>query len=403
MSRPLDGISIVDLTNAVGGASAMRLLAGLGAEVLKVESPEGGDFIRAFMPTMFAVVNRDKRSVAVDVRRPEGAALVRRLIAGSDVVVESMRPGGAERLGFGRDQLVADNPRLIYASLSGYGRTGPDRSKRSIDAVIQAESGLGVLQGDVLAHTAAVDLGAGLALAHAIVASVLLRERTGEIAHVEVSLLDTALYVQTGALADYSVTGEQPDEHFTTPRPQVGTYDTADRPLFIGAFWEKDWPAICQVLGREDLLGAPEYGTAALRRENREALGETLAAELRTRPRRKWLDLFEQHGVIAGELRDYREVFEDPQVRAVGSLDTFAGGEGSATTVTAPRPPYRLVGGGDAPESRPAPALGADTGTALARLGLRPEEIEVLVADGVLGGQTVAVPAGDPSEGERRT
>jgi crotonobetainyl-CoA:carnitine CoA-transferase CaiB-like acyl-CoA transferase len=403
VSQPLDGISIVDLTNAVGGASAMRLLAGLGAEVLKVESPEGGDFMRAFMPTMFAVVNRDKRSVAVDVRRPEGAALVRRLIAGSDVVVESMRPGGAERLGFGRDQLVADNPRLIYASLSGYGRTGPDRSKRSIDAVIQAESGLGVLQGDVLAHTAAVDLGAGLALAHAIVASVLLRERTGEIAHVEVSLLDTALYVQTGALADYSVTGVQPDEHFTTPRPQVGTYDTADRPLFIGAFWEKDWPAICQVLGREDLLGAPEYGTAALRRENREALGKTLAAELRTRPRREWLDLFEQHGVIAGELRDYREVFEDPQVRAVGSLDTFAGGEGRATTVTAPRPPYRLVGGGDAPESRPAPALGADTGTALARLGLRPEEIEALVADGVLGGQTVAVPAGDPSKGERRT
>jgi crotonobetainyl-CoA:carnitine CoA-transferase CaiB-like acyl-CoA transferase len=403
VSQPLDGISIVDLTNAVGGASAMRLLAGLGAEVLKVESPEGGDFMRAFMPTMFAVVNRDKRSVAVDVRRPEGAALVRRLIAGSDVVVESMRPGGAERLGFGRDQLVADNPRLIYASLSGYGRTGPDRSKRSIDAVIQAESGLGVLQGDVLAHTAAVDLGAGLALAHAIVASVLLRERTGEIAHVEVSLLDTALYVQTGALADYSVTGVQPDEHFTTPRPQVGTYDTADRPLFIGAFWEKDWPAICQVLGREDLLGAPEYGTAALRRENREALGKTLAAELRTRPRREWLDLFEQHGVIAGELRDYREVFEDPQVRAVGSLDTFAGGEGRATTVTAPRPPYRLVGGGDAPESRPAPALGADTGTALARLGLRPEEIEALVADGVLGGQTDAVPAGDPSKGERRT
>jgi crotonobetainyl-CoA:carnitine CoA-transferase CaiB-like acyl-CoA transferase len=400
VSRPLDGISVVDLTNAVGGASAMRLLAGLGAQVLKVESPEGGDFMRAFMPTMFGVLNRDKRSVAIDVRRPDGAALVRRLIARSDVVVESMRPGGAERLGFGRDQLVAENPRLIYASLSGYGSTGPDRSKRSIDAVIQAESGLGVLQGDVLAHTAAVDLGAGLALAHAIVASVLLRERTGEIAHVEVSLLDTALYVQTGALSDYSVTGVQPDEHFTTPRPQVGTYATADRPLFIGAFWEKDWPAICHVLGREDLISTPEYSTAALRRQNRVALGETLAAELRKRPRREWLELFEQHGVIAGELRDYREVFEDPQVSAAASLETFPVGEGSATTVTAPRPPYRLVGGGDAPEPRPAPTLGADTGAALGTLGLRPEEIDALVANGVLGGRTVAVATGDLGEGE---
>jgi crotonobetainyl-CoA:carnitine CoA-transferase CaiB-like acyl-CoA transferase len=387
VSRPLDGITVVDLTNAVGGASAMRLLAGLGAEVRKVESPEGGDFMRAFMPTMFGVLNRDKRSVAIDVRRPQGVALVRRLVAGSDVFVESMRPGGAELLGFGREQLVAENPRLIYASLSGYGSTGPDRSKRSIDAVIQAESGLGVFQGDVLAHTAAVDLAAGLALAHAIVASVLLRQRTGEIEHVEVSLLDTALYLQTAPLSSYSVTGVQPDEHFTTPRPLVGTYDTADRPLFIGAFWERDWPAICEVLGRPDLLVDSRYGTAALRREHREELRQTMAAELRQRPRREWLGLFERRGVIAGELRDYQEVFEDPQVRAAGSLEAFAVGESDPQTVTAPRPPYRLVGlvgEGGLPGPRPAPGLGADTGAVLATLGLGPEEITALVTEGVL-------------------
>jgi len=387
VSRPLDGIVVVDLTNAVAGASALRLLAGLGAEVRKLESPQGGDFMRAFMPTMFGALNRDKRSVAIDVRRPQGVELVRRLVAGSDVFVESMRPGAAERLGFGREQLVAENPRLVYASLSGYGSTGPDRSKRSIDAVIQAESGLGVFQGDVLAQTAAVDLAAGLALAHAIVASVLLRERTGEIEHVEVSLLDTALYLQTAALSSFSVTGVQPDEHFTTPRPLVGTYDTADRPLFIGAFWEKDWPALCEVLGRPDLLVDARYGTAGLRREHQEELRETLAVELRQRPRREWLGLFERHGVIAGELRDYREVFADPQVRAAGSLETFPVGEGGGQMVTAPRPPYRLVGGDGFRAQGPAPALGADTGAVLATLGLRPEEIGALVADGVVASE----------------
>jgi crotonobetainyl-CoA:carnitine CoA-transferase CaiB-like acyl-CoA transferase len=192
------------------------------------------------------------------------------------------------------------------------------------------------------------------------------------------------LYLQTAPLATYSVTGVQPDEHFTTPRPLVGTYDTADRPLFIGAFWEKDWPALCQVLGRPDLLVDSRYGTAALRREHREDLRETLAAELRQRPRCEWLELFERYGVIAGELRDYEEVCEDPQVRAAGSLETFAVGERDAETVTAPRPPYRLMGEGGHPGSRPAPGLGADTGAVLATLGLGPDEITALVAQGVV-------------------
>jgi crotonobetainyl-CoA:carnitine CoA-transferase CaiB-like acyl-CoA transferase len=141
------------------------------------------------------------------------------------------------------------------------------------------------------------------------------------------------------------------------------------------------------VLGRPDLFVDSRYGTAALRREHRGELGETMAAELRRRPRREWLGLFERHGVIAGELRDYREVFEDPQVRAGGSLETFAVGESGAQTVTAPRPPYRLVGEGGLPGPRPAPALGADTGAVLATLGLRPEEITALVAEGVVASE----------------
>jgi crotonobetainyl-CoA:carnitine CoA-transferase CaiB-like acyl-CoA transferase len=147
------------------------------------------------------------------------------------------------------------------------------------------------------------------------------------------------------------------------------------------------------VLGRPDLLVDSRYGTAALRRQHREELRETMAAELRQRPRREWLGLFERHGVIAGELRDYREVFEDPQVRAAGSLETFAVGESGAQTVTAPRPPYRLVGlvgavgEGGLPGPRPSPGLGADTGAVLGTLGLRPEEIGALVAEGVVASQ----------------
>ncbi len=180
----------------------------------------------------------------------------------------------------------------------------------------------------------------------------------------------------------------------------MGTYDTADRPVFIGAFWEKDWPAVCEVLGRADLLADPRYRTADLRRENQDVLQETLAAELRSRTRGEWLGLFEQHGVIAGELRDYSEVFEDPQVSAAGSLETFPAGERAGEMVTAPRPPYRLVGGGGSPAPRPAPALGADTGSVLTELGLRPAEIDTLLAKGVVGGRTARVAGAGPSEGE---
>jgi CoA:oxalate CoA-transferase len=189
----LQGFRVLDLSHALAAPSATKLLADFGAEVIKVEPPQKGDFTRSLTPWVFESFNRSKKSIAVDLKSTEGRDIVRDLARVSDVVVQSFRPGVVEEMGLGRDDLTALNPRLIYVSFSGFGQTGPDSARRGVDPILQAETGMALLQGGVLGSLSFVDAAAGLALTGAVLASLLKRERTGAVDHIEVNLLDVAM------------------------------------------------------------------------------------------------------------------------------------------------------------------------------------------------------------------
>jgi CoA:oxalate CoA-transferase len=171
MTGVLTGFRVLDLTNALAGSSATRLLADLGADVVKIESPDGGDFTRSLVPFVFESFNGNKRSIALDLKKPEGIDLIKVLVRESDVFVHSMRPGAVEAIGLGREALAQINPRLIYAAFSAFGDVGPSSHRRGVDAVIQAESGLATVQGRVLDNLSFIDISGGLSLALAIVAA----------------------------------------------------------------------------------------------------------------------------------------------------------------------------------------------------------------------------------------
>ncbi|MDB5681405.1 MAG: CoA transferase [Sphingomonas bacterium] len=386
----LTGIRVIDLTNAVAGSSSTKLLADLGADVIKVENPSGGDFTRALMPFMYHTHNRNKRSLAIDLRSDDGVALIRRLAADADVFVQSLRPGAATALGLDRDTLRAANPRLVYASFSAFGAHSPDAARRGVDAVAQAESGMVEIQGRLLGNVSYVDTAAGLALSHAILAALLHRERTGEVDWVEVNLLDTALYMQSAPLAEFSVTGEVADQEAYLARfPVAGLFPASDGRFQVNAYWEHDWTALCQLIGRADLLEDSRFRDAQQRRQNAAALRAILEAVFQTQSRKYWVRRLTDAGILCGKVRDYAEVVADAQDPADETFERLDIGDGMATFV---RAPFRFNSRAATP-TRPAPALGADTAAVLSEAGLTPDEIEALSDRGVLGAATG--PAGD--------
>jgi crotonobetainyl-CoA:carnitine CoA-transferase CaiB-like acyl-CoA transferase len=390
MTRPLSGIRVLDLTHALAGPSATRLLADLGADVVKIEPPGVGDTARRLVPFVFEAMNRGKRSVAVDVRSPDGRDLVRRLAATSDVFVQSQRPGKMAEFGLDRADLAAVNPRLIYASFSGFGHDGPRAHRRGVDAIVQAESGMAALQGSIIGNLSFVDQSAGLALAYAIQGAVLRRERFGEVDQVEVNLLDVAVYLQSAPLAEFSVTGHRHrQEDYTRRFPAVGVYDTADGALFLAAYWERDWPPLCAVLQRPELETDPRFGTLDARVANLEQLQQILAGLLPARTRGEWIELLEARGVMAAPFADYDEVLVDPQLARNGTFQQEVIASGA--TATFPRVPYRLSEPGASTGA--APEIGADTLAVVGELGLPDATVHDLLARGVLAAPAAEVSA----------
>jgi CoA:oxalate CoA-transferase len=380
----LTGIRILDLTQALAGPSATKILADLGAEVIKVENPDGGDYTRTLMPYIFEAHNRNKRSLAVDLKRPEGVALVKRVAATCDVLVQSMRPGAARGAGLGPEHLAQVNPRLIYASFSAFGSAGPDSHRRGVDGVAQAESGLAALQNGVLANTSFVDTTAGLALSQAILIALMKRDRFGVAEPVDVNLLDTAVYMQAAPIAEYSADGVLVDQKtYPTRRATVGIYEAADGPLYIAAYWDRDWRALCAIVGRPDLLTDPRFADRRARGRNFAELRELLHKELARRPRGQWLAELEEHGILAGVVRGYAELMDDPQLAVNKTLERHVLADGR--TATFPAAPFRflgepLVSGG------PAPGLGAATESLLDELDIDAAERRSLYDAGVVAG-----------------
>ena len=393
MTLPLAGYRVLELAHLVAGPVCGMLLADLGADVVKVEAPEGGDIARTVYDPLlggdsavFHTVNRNKRSVALDLRRPEGRAALTRLVAGADVVVEAYRGGVAERLGIDYAALTGVNPRLVYCSLSAFGPEGPWRDKPGLDMLVQALSGLMAVTGEpgggpVLCGAPVLDTLGAFQAATGVLTALLHRERTGEGQRVDVSLLAGALLAHAARLSVFLVTGEEPGRQGSAHPYLVPfqAFAAQDGWIYVAAWVDRLWEPFCAALERPALAADPRFATRADRLRHRDALVAEVAPVFRARTVQEWMARLEKHDVLCAPVNRYRDLADDPVVRASGMLvSQETPRAGRLTTFATPIRLSRTPGGIRAP----APALGEHTDAVLREAGLAPEEIARLRAAG---------------------
>ena len=382
-SRRLEGIRVVDMTMVMAGPSATMFLADLGADVVKVENVVAGDVARTQQPYLFEVVNRNKRSIAVDFTTESGRDVLERLIGTADVLVQSFRPGALAAHGFGPQDVMPRYPRLIYASLSAFGERGPGAGRRGVDAAVQAESGMAWIMGQVNHRLPFIDAPAGLALSQSIVAALFERERDGLGDLIEISLLDTALWMQMFDHAEFGATGRAPNSaaSIQTMMPTSGHYDVKDGRVYLAANQAKEWPMLCDLIGQPELTEDPRFATRALRSQNAEALREILSRYFLSTTLDEVTSQASARNMMISPILDYPAVVSHPQIAANDSLRkvTSAAGE----SITQVRAPARLRSEAEG-EYRPAPALGADTASLARELGYSDKQIDQMVDDRAL-------------------
>lgn len=376
----LDGLKVVDLTRVLAGPFCTMLLGDMGADVVKVEEPVLGDDTRSWAPfvdgwsSYFLGVNRNKRSVALDLKSPEGAEVFTRLVAWADVLVENLRPGTLDRLGFGYAQSSALNPRLIYASVTGFGHTGPRRDEAGYDPVMQAEAGLmdvtGPAEGDPSRVGVAVtDIFAGQFMFSSILLALRERDRTGRGQAIDIALFDAVLASMTLPAGIAMATGTSPPR-MGNRHPSIAPYETfrtADGLVMVCAGNPKLWRQFCLAIQRPDLPDDPRFLHNTDRLQHRDALVAIVDDYCRSLSAEAFVDRLTLHGVPCGRVRSIAEALDDPQVEARQML------------VTQPHPtlgqvqsignPMRLP---SAPPvyRRPPPALGEHTAEVRRELGL---------------------------------
>ena len=326
---PLEGMKVLDCTQIMAGPFCSLLLADMGAEVVKVEKPQGGEEHRRHAPFIngwsapFLAMNRNKRSIALDLKQPEGRRVFEQLVTQYEVVIENFRPGTMERLGLGYDRLIKLNSSLIYCSISGFGNTGPYKNRGGFDLIAQAMSGLMSFTG--IAGEAPVkvgvpigDLNAGMYGAYGILCAYIHRLRTGEGQMVDTSLLEGSLAYTFWQAVVYFSTGEIPTP-LGSAHPLTAPYQafrTKDTFIVVGAATQRPWENLCRSLNREDLLTDSKYTTVGDRKKNETELATILEATFLTKPADYWLDLLEQAGVPAAPIYNLEQAFSDPQVKA---------------------------------------------------------------------------------------
>jgi crotonobetainyl-CoA:carnitine CoA-transferase CaiB-like acyl-CoA transferase len=379
LRNALDGLTVVDFTQIGAGPTCTMLMADMGARVLKIESP-AGELGRGLGPgwigddsALFHAFNRNKLGVAIDLKSPDGIAVARRLVAGADVLVESMRPGVMARLGLGWDELSRQHPSLVYCSISAYGQTGPYADRAGVDGIVQADSGLMSLIGlegtePCKVQAPVVDVMTGYVACMAVLARLVQRARDGRGGQLDVNLFNSALALQQSSIASYFADGEAPVRvgsaaPYSAPNQ---AFETRDGWVMIAAYTPDRWTRLCALLGMPELAGDPRFATSPLRVANRRELVAILTRVLKTKTTDEWLPLLRAADILCSRVACYDDVMQHPQVAAnamVAELEHPVHGR-----IRVPGFPVDSAQA-NARAHRAAPSCGQDTGRCCASPG----------------------------------
>jgi crotonobetainyl-CoA:carnitine CoA-transferase CaiB-like acyl-CoA transferase len=399
VTPPLAGIRVLDLSRVLAGPWCTQLLADLGAEVIKIERPGAGDDTRHWGPpwhgegekrvaAYFLSANRGKKSAAIDFAKPEGAALVRKLAARSDIVVENFKVGGLKKFGLDAESLRAANPRLIVASITGFGQDGPYADRAGYDFIIQGMGGMMSITGlpdgqpgggPLRVGVAVVDLFTGMYTATAILASLFRRERTGEGAHIDMALFDTQIAVLANQVSNALVSGKDPPRQGNT-HPNIVPYqpfEAADKPLIVAVGNDRQFGKLAELCGHPEWTTDERFSTNSARVGNRAEMVRLVGECIRQKPAAEWFEKLDAAGIPAGPINTISEALADVQAQHRRMIRTMAGMPliGSPMRIDRDRTDSDL----------PPPALGEHTEEVLEALALDGSEVERLRSAGVVG------------------
>jgi CoA:oxalate CoA-transferase len=331
--KPLEDIVVLDLTRVLAGPYCAMILANLGAKLIKVERPKTGDDSRSFGPykngqsAYFVSLNRGKKSIAIDLKKPEGKQIIKELAKVSDVVLENFRPGTTRKLGLSYDVLCKINPRLIYAAVSGFGHSGPYSERPAYDMLAQGMGGIMSITGQPGGEPTRVgssigDIIAGMFGAIGIISAIYERGFTGKGQMVDVAMLDGQVAVLENAIARYAINGEVPGP-LGSRHPSIspfGGFKTKDSWVIIACGNQIIWERFCGAIGREDLMEIPEFATNDKRTENYKKLKPIMDEIVQQKTTQEWLELLEKHHVPSGPINTIDKLFDDPQVKSRNML-----------------------------------------------------------------------------------
>ncbi len=394
LAGPLQGIRVIDVTTNISGPSLTMILGDLGAEIIKVERPNGGDDSRKMGPlwedegVYYLMINRNKRSIAINLQEEKGKRIVHDLVKDADVFVENFRYGKAEKLGFGYDQLHALNSKLVYCSLSAYGEKGEKKYKPGYDAIVQADSGMmGIIGSEdgepVRAPVSILDQGSAMWGAIGVISALYERQKTGKGQKVTTSLYETGFFWMGYHLLTYLATGTETEKMGSNHAAfaPYGAFQTADHPIMIGVSNDSLFEKVCRVIEKDDWIKDERFRTNLDRVKNRKRLNDLIEKQLQTNRAEYWLERFEREGIPCSRIQKVSSVANDRQIE---SLNLFVDvPHEKISQLKLPRLPIQLSRSSAAVKKAP-PQLGEDTVPILKERGWSDQEIQQLIVQGVI-------------------